>query len=255
MSGAGGSVRAYAEARGRILTAAARRVPLASIAQQARALSLWDGKRVVPGDEMQLALVLDLGVLDPLGGHARGIDRQAKAEPPEPGSDDARMLAALQGAAFGLYRLRGPHPEGGAAAEGLADGQPVRIHDNSLGQRPPGTLFGARLAWPEEDLAMGCGAMVSLDSRVLERLLDHRVSPWRWTLLWATLAAIAAGTVFTALPQRYEWAELVIGVPVIAAVYMYVLWRWSFGEGDRALFRKMPRAEEATLPRQGAITR
>ena len=149
MSG-GGSVRRYAEARGRILTAAARRVPLASIAQQARALSLWDGKRVVPGDEMQLALVLDLGVLDPLGGHARGIDRQAKADPPEPGSDDARMLAALQEAAFGLYRLRGPHAEGGAAAEGFPDGEPLRIHDNFLGRQPPGRLFGARLAWPED---------------------------------------------------------------------------------------------------------
>jgi hypothetical protein len=167
----GGSVRRYAEARGRILTAAARRVPLASIAQQARALSLWDGKRVVPGDEMQLALVLDLGVLDPLGGHARGIDRQAKAEPPAPGSDDARMLAALQGARFGLHRVLGPHVEGGAAAEGFPDGAPIRVHDNFLGRQPPGRLFAARLAWPEEDLAMTCGAVAPIDSRVLERLL------------------------------------------------------------------------------------
>ena len=170
MSG-GGSARRYAEARGRILTAAARRVPLASVAQQARALSLWDGKRVAPGDELQLALVLDLGVLDPLGGHGRGIDRQAKAEPPRPGSDEARMLEALRRAEFGLYRLRGPHPEGGAAAEGFPDGEPIRIRDNHLGRRPPGMLFGARLAWPEEGIPMTCGAVVPLDSRVLERLL------------------------------------------------------------------------------------
>ncbi|PAX07453.1 lipopolysaccharide biosynthesis protein [Sphingomonas lenta] len=120
-----------------------------------------------------------------------------------------------------------------------------------------------RLGWPETWAAAGVAvalcASLGLTSvikvRVLERLLGHRVAPWRWTLLWAGLAAILAGTVFTALPQEYEWAELVIGVPVIAAVYMYVLWRWSFGEGDRALFRRMPQAEEATLPRQGAITR
>lgn len=166
-----GAVHRYAEARGRILTAAARRVPLASIAQQARALSLWNGKSVAPGDELQLALVFDLGVLDPLGGHGRGIDRQAKADPPPPGSDDARMLAALREAAFGLYRLRGPHPEGGAAAEGFPDGEPICIQDNFLGRQPPGRLFGARLAWPEDDLAMTCGAVVPLDSRVLERLL------------------------------------------------------------------------------------
>ena len=166
-----GAVHRYAEARGRILTAAARRVPLASIAQQARALSLWNGKSVAPGDELQLALVFDLGVLDPLGGHGRGIDRQAKADPPPPDSDDARMLAALQEATFGLYRLRGPHPEGGAAAEGFPDGEPIHIQDNFLGRQPPGKLFGARLAWPEDDLAMTCGAAVPLDSRVLERLL------------------------------------------------------------------------------------
>lgn len=171
MSGTGGPVHRYAEARGRILTLAARRVPLASIAQQARALSLWDGKRVTPGDELQLALVLDLGVLDPLGGHGRGIDRQAKADPPPPGGDEALMLAALLDAAFGLYRLRGPHPEGGAAAEGFPGGGPVHIRDDHLGRQPPGRLFGARLAWPEDGLAMTCGAVVPVDSRVLERLL------------------------------------------------------------------------------------
>jgi hypothetical protein len=171
VSGVAGPARRYAEARGRILTAAARRVPLASIAQQARALSLWDGERVAPGSELQLALVLDLGVLDPLGGHGRGIDRQAKADPPPPDSLDARMLEALRRAAFGLYRLRGPHPEGGAAAEGFPDGGPVHIRDGYLGTRPPGTLFGTRLAWPEDGLAMTCGAVVPLDSRVLERLL------------------------------------------------------------------------------------
>ncbi len=163
--------RRYAEPRGRILTAAARRIPLASLAQQARALSLWDGKQVTPGDELQLALVLDLGVLDPLGGHGRGIDRQAKAEPPVAGSDDARMLTALQEAGFNLYRLHGPHPAGGAAAEPFPDGPRIALMDRFLGSRPPGTLVGARIAWPEDDLAMTCGAVVPLDSRVLERLL------------------------------------------------------------------------------------
>lgn len=163
--------RRYAEARGRILTAAARRIPLVSIAQQARALSLWDGKQVTPGDELQLALVFDLGVLDPLGGHVRGIDRQARAEPPPPGSDDGQMLAALQSAEFGLFRLHGSHPAGGAAAERVPGNEPIAIMDHHLGTRAHGALFGTRLAWPEDDLPMTCGAVVPLDSRVLERLL------------------------------------------------------------------------------------
>jgi len=50
------------------------------------------------------------------------------------------------------------------------------------------------------------------------------------------------------LPKRYEWAELVIGVPMIAATYLFVLFRWAFGPEDRALFGKLPSVEEATLP-------
>jgi hypothetical protein len=159
--------RRYAGLRTRIMTAAARRVRLASLAQQARALSLWDGRQVVPGDELQLAMVLDLGVLDPVGEHGRGIDRQAKAEPAAEGSEEARLLAALGRAELGLYRLLGPDPEGGAAAERLPDGERLRIWDSYLGLRPPGSIAGIRLAWPDEDLAMTCGVVAPLDARVL----------------------------------------------------------------------------------------
>jgi hypothetical protein len=111
-------------------------------------------------------------------------------------------------------------------------------------------VFAMRAAgWPTAWQAAGpaVALMVSLavtsviKVRFLERLLGASVSPWRWTLLWAALAAIAVGTVFTALPQRYEWAELVIGVPLIAAAYLGVLWHWGFGEADRAVFRRKPR--------------
>lgn len=167
--------RALAEARGRLLTAASQRIPLASLAQQARALSLWNGKQVAPGDEAQLALVLDLGTLDPLGGHTPGIERQARAAPPSPDSDDALMLAALRDAVFHFVLLAGPHPAGGAAAELFPAALPLRIADGNLGRNPPGLLLGMRLCWPDEDawpnVAMGCGAFVQMDARVLERLL------------------------------------------------------------------------------------
>jgi hypothetical protein len=162
----------YAAIRRRLLTEASKRIPLASVASQARALSLWDGKQVRPADEMQLAAVFDLGVLDPVGGHHRAIERQAKAEPPLLGSEEDRMLRALAEARFALYRVIGPRPEGGVVAESFPDGTPLVIWDNHLARgRAPGALIGARLAWPEEDLAMTCGTAVSLDSRAVERLL------------------------------------------------------------------------------------
>ena len=162
----------YAVLRRQLLTDASKRIPLASVASQARALSLWDGKQVRPGDEMQLAAVFDLGVLDPVGDHHRAIERQERAEPPEPGSDAARLLHALAGARYGIYRFIGPRAEGGVAAEAFPEAMPVVIWDNHLARnRAPGALFGARLAWPDADLAMTCGTAIALDSRALERLL------------------------------------------------------------------------------------
>jgi hypothetical protein len=172
----------YAALRGPLLSAAMKRVPLASVAQQARALSLWDGKQAVPGDEMQFACIFDLGVLDPVGDHGRGIDRQAKAEPPAEDSAEARLLAALQVARFGLFRLGGSHPEGGVVAETFPDAAPLRFFDNYLGQAPKGALVGLRLAWPEEDIALTCGTSVVIDSRLLERLLND-VPPERGVVI------------------------------------------------------------------------
>ena len=65
--------------------------------------------------------------------------------------------------------------------------------------------------------------------------------------MWAALAAIVVGWAFTPLPKSLEWAELLIGVPAIAATYCFMLWKWAFRDEDRALFRKMPKAGRTTV--------
>jgi O-antigen/teichoic acid export membrane protein len=118
--------------------------------------------------------------------------------------------------------------------------------------------LGRPAAWqaagPAVALCLSLGVTSVVKLRFLQHLLDHAVTPWRWSLLWAALAAIAVGTIFTALPQRYEWTELVIGVPAIAGTYLFVLWRWSFGDADRALFRRKAAPETVALPAGGAAT-
>ncbi|MET3824545.1 O-antigen/teichoic acid export membrane protein [Sphingomonas sp. PvP055] len=79
-----------------------------------------------------------------------------------------------------------------------------------------------------------------IKSTYLSRLLKAPVAGWRWAMVWAVLATCVAGGLFTALPKRYEWAELAIGEPVMAAIYLYVLYRWAFREEDRALIRRKP---------------
>jgi O-antigen/teichoic acid export membrane protein len=112
------------------------------------------------------------------------------------------------------------------------------------------------MGWPNNYQAAGpaialftsVGITSIIKSTYLSRLLHARVSGFRLPLLWAALAAIAVGTLFTSLPKRLEWVELLIGIPAIAATYLSILYHWAFGPEDRALFGKIPSVEEATLP-------
>lgn len=163
------SFETWAQARGRVLNSAARRVPAASAASQARALGLWHKGEVRVANEAQFALVLDLGVLGPVGGHAPAIAREAKAG--EHDVDEAKVLDALLAARFVLFRVEGPHAEGGAAATDLLSGEALRIEDRAL-SRPEraGRGFAGRLmalggAW------MTCGALAGLSDAAIGELL------------------------------------------------------------------------------------
>ena len=102
--------------------------------------------------------------------------------------------------------------------------------------------------WPDNYQAAGpaIALMASLGMTslvkawLLRRRLGAPVSGWRWQLAVAAGAAIVLGGGFTLLPHRFEWTQLVIGLPVIAASYLFVIWRVAFKAKDRALFKRMP---------------
>ncbi len=110
-------------------------------------------------------------------------------------------------------------------------------------------------AGPAIALMLSVALTSVIKARLLGHLLGASVNPWRWPLVWAAIAAIVIGGAFTALPKRYEWVELVIGEPAIAATYLYILWKWAFGPADRALFGKAPAVADATLPNHGSPVR
>ena len=69
------------------------------------------------------------------------------------------------------------------------------------------------------------------------------VSGWRWSLVWAAVAAAVVGYGVIHLP---EWAEILIDIPAILAAFGAVLWFKGFGPQDRELF-KMRKADIAEL--------
>ena len=98
---------------------------------------------------------------------------------------------------------------------------------------------GASIAWQAATTALALAVAVAVGSilkaQLLKRALGSGVSPFRWPLLAAIAIAGAIGHVAT---RWAEWAELVVGVPLIFAAYVLVLWRFAFGPEDRALFRR-----------------
>ena len=96
-------------------------------------------------------------------------------------------------------------------------------------------------------LALGFAAVVK--SRLLHKLLEAPVAGWRWTLVWASAAAIAVGWLFTLLPASLEWLELLGGIPAILLAFGLVIWTKGFGPEDRELFRmRKEEIEELSLP-------
>lgn len=123
------------------------------------------------------------------------------------------------------------------------------------GMRALGWPITWQAAGPAVALMVSQGLTSVIKAKLLRRILGAAVSPWRWPLAWAAAAAAAVGAAFTALPPEYEWAELLIGEPAIAAVYLWILWTYAFGLADRVLFGRMPAAQEPTLPNVGAPVR
>lgn len=90
-------------------------------------------------------------------------------------------------------------------------------------------------------IALGVSSLAK--SLLLKRLLQAKVSNWRWALVHAAAPAVVVGYGLTWAP---EWIELVVGVPAILGVYALVVWRRGFDEGDKVLFRKQVVPDPAT---------
>lgn len=99
-------------------------------------------------------------------------------------------------------------------------------------------------AGPAVALLLSVGLTSIIKSSLLSHLLKARVAGWRWPMLWGALAAMFVGGVFLSLPRQYEWAEVVFGIPAIAATYLFVLFKWAMTPADRALFKSMPKEGE-----------
>ncbi|MGF7171263.1 O-antigen/teichoic acid export membrane protein [Sphingobium xanthum] len=110
-------------------------------------------------------------------------------------------------------------------------------------------------ATPAIALAIALTVSSLSKSWLLGSLLGSRIAIWRASLVICGLVVAIGGMAVTLLPQRYEWIELVIGIPAMLAAYCLMVWRLSFDQADRTLFRERKLAagqEPLAEPRGGA---
>ncbi len=155
-------------AREAVLTSAAKRIPAAAMASQARAMRLWNGREAWVRTDAQFNLLLDMAMLAPVGGHTPALQREARAREAEPGSAEAEVLAALAAAQPVLFVVEDAAPEGGALVRDMLAGERFALWDRFL-ERPDmrGCAFAGRLM-RFEGFAMTSGATCPITDEVLE---------------------------------------------------------------------------------------
>ena len=104
-----------------------------------------------------------------------------------------------------------------------------------LVMRDQGLPLAFQATGPAIALCIALGFASIVKTRLLHKKLGAPVSGWRWSILLASLAGLAAGiAVRWLVPQQWQ---LLVGVPVILGAFGVVLWHWGFGPEDRELFR------------------
>ena len=83
------------------------------VLETAKRLGLAERRMLVASNEEEMTLVFDLVLHTAREARSRALDRYARATPPSPGSDEARMLDAMRHARFSIWRVERRHETAG----------------------------------------------------------------------------------------------------------------------------------------------
>lgn len=142
-----------------------------AVLDRARRLGLGNRRFTFDMTDEEDTLVSDLVVYAAVEGRSRAIDRYAKAAALDPASDEGRTLAAMRQARFSVWQVRRRHETAGLILLDTARETETWLMDlNFEASAPLGASFAGRL-FELDGFAMSCGAIVPLDSEMLEDAL------------------------------------------------------------------------------------
>ncbi len=135
----------HAAARQRFLEMAARALPPAKLAEQARRLGLQLDRELAQVGEEELAYAIDLAIYAAPPGRSRAIDRIARQHA-RLSSEAALVLNALTHAWLSIFRVEDSHPDAGLLLEDTLLGGQVWVLDEGLAEAAePGSIVATRL--------------------------------------------------------------------------------------------------------------
>ncbi len=155
-----------------IHNAAMKHLTRAAIIDQARALGIASGSKLMLESEDELDLVFDLAIHAPRNGRSRAIDRYRKAACFPPGSDEARLLAAMCAAEFSLWRVERRHDVAGLVLLDIIRERETWLIDEGLtATLEDGDSIATRVARPGP-FAMTLGVAMPVDGPTVEAAFD-----------------------------------------------------------------------------------
>ncbi|RVT99036.1 hypothetical protein EOD42_02710 [Rhodovarius crocodyli] len=167
--------QALSAAREKVLTGAAKRVPAATMASQARALGLWGGKEPLVSNDVQFGLLFDLAVFAPVGGHTAAIEREQRATAETATGEQAEVLSAAGHANFTLFHLLSTETAGGVRCVDVLRGTSFVLWDAALEREEfLGCAFAGRLM-PIGEVTLTCGATAPVTDEVVQTMLGFPV--------------------------------------------------------------------------------
>jgi len=144
-----------------------------SLLQQARRLGLARGKTLLLEDMDELAYVFDLAIHTAPPSRTRVIDRYAQAAKFAPGSDEARVLEAMQAAQFAILEVVRRHETAGLIMLDVYRDIEVWLVDIGLeASLRDGEILATRLYTPDR-FSITAGVCIPFDLDILDSALER----------------------------------------------------------------------------------
>ncbi|QSA96302.1 hypothetical protein [Methylococcus sp. EFPC2] len=146
----------------------AKQVPKTAIGECGKKLGIYKAGNLILNNDDEIAILFDYAIHHYRRGGKTVIERYLEQSPPEPGSDAATLLQAMQQSRYSVFRVVEIEPNQGARLHDLLRGDSLDLMDLGLAATgTPGVVL-AGMVLPLDDFHISSGSLIPLPEGVFE---------------------------------------------------------------------------------------